>query len=209
MESEKDKKIGREDPAPTTLLTPDDLDGLLPKYITTREELNDAEFRNTAEATKKYFLSRRKLEFTLSGLYQVHKDMFGQVWKWAGKKRLTNKNIGIDKVEIDVELQKLVDDFHFWKSRDFDLIEISARMHHRLVYIHPFNNGNGRWARFIVNLFLIEHLDSYLDFPEDDLILTTTVRKNYIRALKQADVLNYKPLIHFHNKYLSPFSEPE
>jgi len=205
MESEKSKKIDQRVSTAATLLSPDDLDGLLPKYITTREELNDAEFKNMAAATQKYFLSRRKLKFSISHLYKIHEDMFGNVWKWAGKKRITNKNIGVDKVQIDVELKKLIDDLQSWQKQNIDIIEISARIHHRLVFIHPFNNGNGRWARFIVNLYLIEQLNAYLDLPEDELMLTTTIRKNYIQALKQADVLNYEPLIHFHKKYLSPF----
>jgi Fic family protein len=87
-----------------------------------------------------------------------------------------------------------------------DTIEISARLHHRLVYIHPFNNGNGRWARFIVNLFLKEHLDSYIIFPEDELLLTTAIRKTYIKALQEADNLNYGPLIDLQKKYISKFA---
>ncbi len=207
MESESDKKINRGLPKGATPLTPEDLEGLLPKYITTRRELNDAEFKNITEATKKYYLSRRKFPFTIGVLFRIHKEMFGKVWNWAGKKRKTNKNIGVDKAQIEVELKKLIDDFEFWKKQNMGTLEMSARLHHRLVYIHPFNNGNGRWARFIVNIFLIEHMNSYLDFPEDELILTTEIRKTYIQALQKADNLDYEPLINFHKKYLSDFAE--
>lgn len=206
MESKSDKKINRGLPTGATPLTPEDLDGLLPKYITTRRELNDAEFKNISEASKKYLLSRKNIQFTISSLFRIHKEMFGKVWNWAGKKRKTNKNIGVDKAQIEVELKKLIDDFDFWKEQNIGTLEISARLHHRLVYIHPFNNGNGRWARFIINLFLIEQLNSYLDFPEDELILTTKIRKTYIQALQEADNLNYKPLINFHKKYISNFT---
>lgn len=205
MESKSDKKINRELPLGATPLTPEDLEGLLPKYITTREELNDAEFKNISEASKKYFLSRRKNKFTIGNLYKIHKEMFGNVWKWAGKKRKTEKNIGVDKTQIDVELKKLLDDLEYWREQSMDSLEISARLHHRLVHIHPFNNGNGRWARFIVNLFLKDNLNSYLEFPEDDLLLTTEIRKNYIKALQKADNLDYLPLIDFHKKYISNF----
>ncbi|MBE0461452.1 MAG: hypothetical protein IBX60_07445 [Candidatus Aminicenantes bacterium] len=64
MESKSDKKINQELPSGATPLTSEDLEGLLPKYITTREELNDAEFKNISEASKKYFLSRKKNKFT-------------------------------------------------------------------------------------------------------------------------------------------------
>ena len=73
---------------------------MLPKYITTRGELNDAEFKNIVDASKKYFLSKRKVQFTIGNLYKIHEEMFGNVWKWAGKKRKTEKNIEVDKTQI-------------------------------------------------------------------------------------------------------------
>lgn len=205
MESSSDKKINQGLPPGATPLTPEELDGLLPNYITTKKELNDAEFKNISEASKKYFLSRKNFQFTIGNLYRTHKEMFGNIWAWAGKKRNTNKNIGVDKAQIDIELKKLIDDLEYWLKQNMDIIEISARLHHRLVYVHPFNNGNGRWARFIINLFLKEYLNSYLDFPEDELLLTTTIRKRYIETLQQADSLNYHPLIELHKKYISNF----
>lgn len=206
MELKSKKNINQELPPGATPLDAEDLEGLLPRYITTRAELNDAEFKNISEGPKKYFLSRRKFQFTISNLYKIHKEMFGNVWEWAGKKRKTEKNIGVDKTQIDVKLKNLMDDLEYWLEQNMDIVEISARLHHRLVFIHPFNNGNGRWARFIVNLFLKDHLGSYLDFPEDELLLLTTIRKSYIRALREADGLNYKPLIDLHKKYISNFS---
>lgn len=207
MESKSDKKINQELPYGATPLTPEDLEGLLPKYITTREELNDAEFKNISEASKKYFLSRKKNKFTIGNLYKIHKEMFCNVWKWAGKKRKTEKNIGVNKTQIDVELKKLLDNLEYWLlEQSMNSLEISVRLHHGLVYIHPFNNGNGRWARFIVNLFLKDYLNSYLEFPEDDLLLTTEIRKTYIKALQKADNLDYQPLIDFQKKYISNFS---
>jgi Fic-DOC domain mobile mystery protein B len=206
MESKTSKKINLELPPGSTPLTPEDLEGLLPKYISTRQELNDAEFKNINEASKKYFLSKKRPRLTIHDLYKIHKEMFGNVWKWAGKKRITEKNIGVDKNQIDIELKKLLDDLEFWLDKKMNSLEISARLHHRLVNIHPFNNGNGRWARFIVNLFLKDHMNSYLNFPESELLLATEVRKAYITALQMADNLNYQPLISFHKKYISHLS---
>jgi Fic-DOC domain mobile mystery protein B len=136
MESKSKKKINQKLPHGATPLTPEELKGLLPKYITTREELNDAEFKNISVASKKYFLSRKTFQFTIGNLYKIHKEMFGHVWKWAGKKRITEKNIGVEKTQIDVELKKLLDDLEYWLKKNIDLIEISARLHHRLVFIH-------------------------------------------------------------------------
>ncbi len=205
MESNPNKKINLNLPLGATPLTLEEFSDLLPLHITTRTELNDAEFINISKATQKYFLSRKKFLFSLANTYQVHKDMFGNVWKWAGKKRTTNKNIGVDKVYIDIELKKFIDDLDYWLKYDMDATEISARIHHRAVFIHPFNNGNGRWARFLSNLFLKGNLNSYLEFPENEVILTTVIRKTYIKALQEADNLNYQPLIDLHKKYISYF----
>lgn len=193
-------------PPGSTPLSPEELEDLLPKYITTKRDLFDAEFKNISEASKKYFLSKRKKPFSFDhlSLFRLHKVMFGRVWSWAGKKRQSNKNIGVDKVQIDTEMKKLSDDLDYWLEHSMDPIEISARLHHRLVQIHPFNNGNGRWARFVVNLFLKERLGSFIRFPEDDLLLATDIRKRYIQALQAADESDVGPLLALHREFIRP-----
>ncbi len=204
------KDFDQDLPPESTPLTPDELADLLPRHITTKRDLFDAEFKNISEASKKYLLSRRKktFEFDPLDLFRLHRDMFGYVWKWAGKKRTSNKNIGVDKAQIDIEMMKLRDDLAFWldqeKNKQLEFIEISARLHHRLVSIHPFCNGNGRWARFVVNLLLRDKSGSYIHFPEDDLRVATQIRDRYIRALQAADHLDYDPLIALHREFLSP-----
>jgi len=204
------KDFDQDLPPESTPLTPEELEDLLPRHITTKRDLFDAEFKNISEASKKYLLSKRKKAFRCDplDLYRLHKEMFGHVWKWAGKKRTTNKKIGVDKSQIDNEMAKLRDDLAYWleqeKDKKLDLIEISSRLHHRLVSIHPFCNGNGRWARFIVNLFLRDKLDSYIHFPEDDLRVATEIRVRYIQALQSADHLDYGPLIALHRDFIGP-----
>lgn len=206
MGSETIRKINIDLPAGATPINPEEFDGLIPKHITTRDELNAAEFENIGEAQIKYYLAKRKFQFSVSSLYRIHQDMFKNVWRWAGKKRTTNKNIGIDKTQIDAQMKVVIDDLSYWIEDKMNEIEISARLHHRLVYIHPFNNGNGRWARFIVNLFLIDKVESFLDIPEQELLHSNDLRQKYISALKDADVQNFVPLIEFHAAYLSDFS---
>ncbi len=203
MDSKSYKKINTELPIESTPLTLDDLKDLIPKYITTKTELYDAEFKNISEVSNNYFLSKKKFQFTIYSLYKVHKEMFNKVWKWAGEKRKIEKNIGVNVIYIDIELKKLLDNLDYWLDQNTPVLDISAYLHHRLVYIHPFNNGNGRWARLIVNIFLKDQLNSYLKFPENKLLLTNEIRKNYINALQEADKLNYHHLIKFHKKYIS------
>jgi Fic-DOC domain mobile mystery protein B len=190
-------------PEGATPIDSDDLDGLIPRFITTRQELNDAEFKNIQEADTKYY-SQKRLALTLSFIYKVHEDMFKRVWKWAGKKRITNKNIGTDKTQIDSDLKNLIDDIKFRLDKKHDPQELAVQLHHRLVKIHPFNNGNGRWARFITDLFLLQHLGSYISWPEDTLYVSTTLRAEYIQALQRADQGDYTKLTDLHQKYLKP-----
>ncbi len=206
MGTEVENNLNQSLPPGAPPLTLEEIDGLLPRHVVTRKELYDAEFINISDAAQKYFLSRKDFSLTVENLFKIHKDMFSRVWKWAGKKRKTNKNIGADKIYIEIELKKFADDLEYWLQGDPDYIEISARIHHRLVYIHPFNNGNGRWARFVVTLFLRKHINAYLDFPEDALFVSTTLRKEYIKALQEADHFNLQPLEDLHRKYLSKFS---
>jgi Fic-DOC domain mobile mystery protein B len=184
-----------------TPLDADILDGLRPKFITTRKELYDAEFKNISQAINKYFTSQRKFIFTRENLYKVHKEMYGLVWCWAGEHRKTDLNLGVEWSQIDIELKKLLDDFVLWGTT-MDPIEVSARLHHRLVAIHPFYNGNGRWSRVIANIYLRQKLNKYVVWPEDDLFISSEFRKTYISALQDADGQNYQRLIDLHKKYL-------
>src|SRR5690606_30733204 len=88
----------------------------------------------------------------------LHKRMFGDVWKWAGMYRRTARNIGIDAYRVPTEMAATFDDLRYWvENETYAPDEIAVRLHHRLVAIHPFPNGNGRHARLVADL-LIERL---------------------------------------------------
>jgi Fic-DOC domain mobile mystery protein B len=142
--------------------TPLELDervGLIPTYIATREELNAAEQANIAAAV--LGLRRRKLTTAkvLDELFvrSLHKAMYRDVWKWAGKYRTTERNIGVDPSIIAISVRDLVDDAASWVAPDntwLDRDHAVCRVHHRLVAIHPFPNGNGRHARTFADLLM-------------------------------------------------------
>lgn len=76
--------------------------------------------------------------------------MFGGVCEWAGIFRNPNKNIGVDKYQIGVDLRMLLDDCRFWiEEKIYDEDEIAIRFKHRIVSIHCFANGNGRHSRLL------------------------------------------------------------
>jgi fido (protein-threonine AMPylation protein) len=94
----------------------------------------------------------KRFEITREILFETHKKMFDKVWTWAGKKRKSDKNIGISYYKIDEEIHKLVNDYAFWKNENLEINELTAKLHHRLVWIHPFDGGNGRWSRLVTNI---------------------------------------------------------
>ncbi|MFA5040905.1 MAG: hypothetical protein WC464_04645, partial [Bdellovibrionales bacterium] len=84
-----------ESDAASTPLTPDERKGLIPTHITVRRELNELEQKNILEADMWVFQRKRKI-LDERFLCRLHKRMFGQVWKWAGAYRTTERlNLGV------------------------------------------------------------------------------------------------------------------
>jgi len=67
------------------------------------------------------------------------------------------------------------------------LEEIAARFHHRLTYIHPFPNGNGRYARLMTDILMKANGAEPFDWGNSDLVAPDDARKRYIAALRAAD----------------------
>lgn len=185
--------------------TPIDLSGLIPKGVTSRAVLNVAEARNIAKALVKYLAGRpgpRQAPFTLHWLYVLHRDMFGNVWQWAGKRRNSELNLGVPYYQIDTDLQDMLDNLLYWRDHNsMPVIEQAARLHHRAVHIHPFLNGNGRWARLLANIWLRQMRHPLVDWPEPTMGRESAIRKQYINAIQAADVGNYTPLIDLHRQF--------
>lgn len=106
------------------------------KTISTRGELNEFEQANIEKAIEWSLKSTPNKEkiLTVTFIKGVHKKMFSEVWGWAGEFRKTNKNIGVDKYQIEIELAKLMDDCKFWiENKSFSKDEIAIRFKHRIV----------------------------------------------------------------------------
>ena len=69
-------------------------------------------------------------------------------------------------------------------------VELAARLHYDFVRIHPFNDGNGRVARLLVNYVLMRA--GYLP-----VIVRTEDKKNYLTVLQLADAGDIGPLIEY------------
>lgn len=176
-----------------TPLDYDELKGLLPTHITNRGELDFLEMENINQAIIWSENLKTADILNIEFICKLHKKMFSNVWKWAGKFRKSQKNIGIPYVQIEVELQTLCDDAQAWAEySSYSPDEFAARFHHGLVFIHPFSNGNGRHARLMADLIL-EKLFAFKVFSWGGVNLTdhNKTREEYIRALKLADEHDY------------------
>jgi len=180
-----------------TPLSPEEREGLKLTHITLRRDLNEAEQQNILTATTWAF-SRRRDVLSVDFLRGLHRRMLGDVWRWAGAYRQTAKNIGIEAWQIPSELKKLVDDVRYWVDNGtYPADEIAARFHFRLVWIHPFPNGNGRWGRLAADLLINRLGQPPLTWGNGNLIDAGQLRMTYINALKSADANDFQPLIRF------------
>jgi Fic-DOC domain mobile mystery protein B len=184
-----------------TELDEEEKEGLLIQSITTREELNEFEQQNIEKAIQWTYIRKLKKEQLLSEKFikDLHKKMYGDVWKWAGEFRKSEKNIGVKSYLIATELKMLLDDCLFWIDNNVYIKEeIAVRFKHKLVSIHCFANGNGRHSRFMADL-IMEKLfgSSFFSWGGNDLVNQTDSRLNYIMAIKLADENKMEPLIAF------------
>lgn len=181
----------------STPLTEEEKQELKAKWITTRAELNELETQGIAEA-EIWLLKNKKDVLTEDFLKTLHKKMFGNVWKWAGKFRKTERNIGVAPYEISSKLKILLDDTNFWiENKIYSEHEIAIRFHHRLVQIHPFPNGNGRISRLMADLIMRKQGKKDLNWGTCNLTEISELRKQYIAALLEADNGDYSKLMEF------------
>lgn len=171
------------------------------KSITTQAELDEFEQLNIEKAVEWTIHANLKPEkiVTEKFIKDLHKKMFGDVWKWAGEFRTSEKNIGIKWIQIREQLKILLDDTKYWiKNKTFLPEEISIRFKHRIVSIHCFPNGNGRHSRLMADI-IIESIfgKEVFTWQSSNMVKADQTRKNYIKALKEADNGNIFPLIEF------------
>jgi Fic-DOC domain mobile mystery protein B len=184
-----------------TPLDEDEKEGLLIKTISTHGELDEFEQANIQQAIEWSIRNKfTKQEILTEGyILLVHRKMFNEVWDWAGRIRKTNKNIGIDKYQIPVEIKNIIDDCNYWiDNQVFEPDEIAVRFSHRIVQVHVFPNGNGRHSRLIADIFISNIFNKpVFTWGRNDLSKKGNFRKKYLEAIYKADDGIYQPLIEF------------
>ena len=189
-----------QEPDDATPLDPALRGNLMQTWITTRADLNEAEEENIVDGAVWARRRRGGAETLLNEDFSksLHKQMFGEVWKWAGDYRQNELNIGIAPHLVPAEMPVIFDNARFWvENKTFPPDEIAVRLHHRLTQIHGFPNGNGRHARMMADL-LIEKLGGKpFTWGSGSIHDTGTLRTTYINALKAADNHDFGPLLAF------------
>jgi Fic-DOC domain mobile mystery protein B len=180
-----------------TPIPAEEREALLPSYITLRHELNEAEQVNIGAALQ-WANSRRRDVLDREFLCELHRRMFEDVWQWAGRYRTTERNIGVDPYRIAADVQQAVDEARYWvEHATYPPDEIAVRFSHRLVAIHPFPNGNGRFSRLVGDLLAQQLGQSPFSWGRANLVDASETRAQYIKALQAADNHDIAPLLIF------------
>ncbi len=184
-----------------TPINEEELEGLKIRTIIHQGELNEFEQYNIEKALLWLRGQRLTMDQVISETFvlKLHDRMFGEVWRWAGKFRNTEKNSGVKSVMIRIALRELINDARFWMINEiYSPEELAIRFKHRLVSIHCFSNGNGRHSRIIADV-IIEKLYNRPPFQwgKSDAIEGNSIRMEYLKSLKLADQHQYQPLIAF------------
>jgi len=182
----------------------DDISGLKPKHVQTRKELALVEAENIRKAILKYLAAkpnRRQAPFDISWSLRLHEEMFGDVWNWAGTPRKVDLNLGISWHQVESALLDTLNDLAYWEKNWPDIIEQATHLHHKTVKIHPFLNGNGRWARMLANIWLRIHDAEIIIWPEETIGTVSSIRDEYLEAIKDADNGQMGPLLDLHRRF--------
>jgi Fic-DOC domain mobile mystery protein B len=182
-----------------TPLSPEELADLIPN-LATKEELNEWERENILRGREWAVGDRTSPTDMVSDEYvrKLHKKMFDETWKWAGDYRHTEKNIGVSVHEIRERLMALFGDTRYWIENGTYLPdEIAVRFHHRLVFVHPFPNGNGRHARLIADIIAMKLGRSAFTWGSANLVKEGEARTTYLEAISATDDGDIQPLLNF------------
>ena len=175
-----------------TPLDPDESAELIPSHIVNHAQLNEWEMANILRCEQWAFGRKHPNLLSSDFICRLHKRMFDDTWRWAGRFRTTEKNIGIDPLRIQPALHDLCEDVKAQiEQYSYPLDEIAARFSHRLVSIHPFANGNGRLSRTTADLLLVQNGAERFSWSSDSSADDNEIRQRYLRALRAADAKDY------------------
>ena len=156
-----------------TVLSAMEIRGLKLTHITNMKELDEVEQMNINRGL--IWLETQKGENYLneSFLLKLHKKLFGEVWKWAGAYRKSEKNIGVDAWRIPTEIHKFIADTEYWIK----------------------NKTYGNWAELLLTFTIVWF--PFILFP-----MGMDGFQEFIRIISASEIINPIPLgfTGFHQK---------
>ncbi|HEY7854054.1 MAG TPA: mobile mystery protein B [Aquiluna sp.] len=177
-----------------TPIDPQEVFGLRKRAIKTQAELNRAEAVNMAKAELALSIHDSSRTLELEWLMHLHHKMFGDVWNWAGTFRRTERNIGVPFTQVRLELIQLIENAKYRLKLSESREEIATYFHHGLLFIHPFPNGNGRWARRVTEAqcdYLSIRPPKWISLAPNEV---ANYRDKYLHSLRVADRGELAPL---------------
>jgi Fic-DOC domain mobile mystery protein B len=185
-----------------TPLTTEDLQGLKLSLVTTRGQLSAVEGPNIVSGKQWALKSRRSRMprmLSIDYIQELHRQMLREVWQWAGEIRSNELHNAFASPVHDIrpQLANLYADAveHWLLNMSPD--EFAVRVHHRVVKIHPFRNGNGRHSRLLADVILEKHfkLKPFTWGGNAQLGNSDPNRPAYLDGLKAADSGDYRRLM--------------
>jgi cell filamentation protein len=170
--------------------------------LTSKDALNEQEALGIARV-ERHLLEEFEypVDVTVGLLQDLHRRAFGHLYDWAGRWRTQVPNVGAYLPPPAPRVPQLLYEFIDELRHRQDLVgptptaeEVAgllAYVHHRLVAIHPFVNGNGRTARLFTNLLAY-------NYGFQDVVLYRREpgqgRTDYLQAIRQGDAYDLGPL---------------
>jgi len=137
--------------------------------------------------------------FTEKDIRKIHQVFLGKIYPWAGNYRNVNLTKGVFPFAAAKEIPRLMTEFSdtllskytpcLFKDKE-KVVEAVGIVHAELLLIHPFRDGNGRLARLLANLMMLQ-----ADFPSPDFsFIKGKVKQEYYRAIQEGLKRNYEPI---------------
>jgi len=143
-----------------------------------------------------YNFIKKKKELDEDTILELHKIILKNINDLeGGHYRISNVMItgAIHIPPSAIKIRKLMNEFFEWyysNKKKLSIAELAAWVHYKIVHIHPFIDGNGRTARLLMNLILIQN-----GYPPA--VILNVDRQKYYRALKDADREKYNGFFDF------------
>jgi len=170
--------------------------------LSTRAQLNEVE-RLGIHAARVWAMRATALKradlLTEAFSRELHRRMFGAVWRGAGRYRTTERNPGWEPHRIAEGVGMFFDDAEGWlRFSTYPVHEAAVRLHQRLVAIHPWSQGNGRHARLVADIVVASHGEKPLTWGAGTAAgAPGSGRLLYIEALRSAEAGDLAALMTF------------